>query len=131
MEDIEVELDNYIQIDKYLEEFHLGGVHKHKLSRTEERYCNCLMHVRPKSGITAPYGICTKSVYNQQGMKRSKMIDCDNHYKFSNYSKEELRALAKEKDVKVNTEMSQKEIATKLQRTLNPKPQKRILIKKY
>jgi hypothetical protein len=131
MENIEVDLDNYIQIDKYLDMNHIGGSHKHKLSRMEERYCNCLMHVRPKLGVTAPYGICTKSVYNQQGMKRSKMIDCDNHYKFSNYSKDELKALAKEKEIKVNGDMSQKEMANKLQRILNPKPQKRILIKKY
>jgi hypothetical protein len=130
MEDIEVDLDEFIQTDKYLSDEQKGG-HKHKLSRTEEKYCNCLMHVRGKTGISAPYGICTKSVYNEQGMKRSNRVDCDAHYKFSNYSKDELRALAKEKHIKVDKEMSQKEMANKMQRILNPKPQQRILIKKY
>jgi hypothetical protein len=129
MADIEVNLDEYIHINKYLNNEYVGG-NKHKLSRTDEKYCNCLMHVRGKSGITAPYGVCTKSVYNKQGMKREKRIDCDNHYKFSNYTKDELIALAKEKKI-VITNMTQKELANKLQQVLNPNPQKRILIKKY
>jgi hypothetical protein len=122
----EISLDELTMSD----ELFIGG-HRHKLSKREERYCNCLMHVRSKKGISAPYGICTRSVYNQQGMKRSKMVDCDNHYKFSNYSKKELVALAEEKDIKIDKSANQTKIANKLQKVLNPNGQKRYLIKKY
>jgi hypothetical protein len=73
--------------------FVLGGYHK--LNKTEEKYCSCLMHVRPKVGN--PYGICTKSVYGDK--KRDKVVDCDVHYNYNKYNKAELDAFAKEKNI--------------------------------
>jgi hypothetical protein len=85
----------------------LGG--EHKLTKTEEKYCSCLMHVRPKTGN--PYGICTKTVYGEQ--RRDKVVDCDLHYNYSKYNKEELDAFAKEK--KMNSRMSKDKLVEKLQ----------------
>ena len=99
--------------------YHTGGEHNHKLTKMEEKYCSCLMHVRSKTGN--PYGICTKSVYGD--VKRDKIVDCDVHYDYKKYSKNELEALGKEK--KMNTKMSRNKLISKLEN------RQRYIIKKY
>jgi len=111
---------NYVE---KLEQYMVGG-HK-KLSKTEAKYCNCLMHVRPKNN---PYGICTKTVYKDQ--KRTKRVDCDNHYDFSKYEMDELKALAKEKKIGVSN-LGHNQLANKLQNKLGSNLPKKYLIKKY
>jgi len=105
-----------------------NGGHNKMLSHVEEKYCNCLMHVRPKKGITVPYGICTKSVYQKE--KRKKIIDCDAHYNFSKYNKDELVALSKEKKIRWFG-LDKKQLANKLENELGNKTAKKYLIKKY
>jgi hypothetical protein len=105
-----------------------NGGHNKILSNVEQKYCNCLMHVRSKQGLTAPYGICTKSVYKNQ--KRTKRIDCDAHYNFSKYKKNELVALSREKKIKWFG-LDQTQLANKLENELGNKTAKKYLIKKY
>lgn len=62
-------------------------------SRTvQQKYCDCLMHVRPKR---VPYGICTKSVLHRKNaspVAHPKFCE----YTFENYPVEELAAYARE-----------------------------------
>ena len=62
------------------------------------RYCRCLIHVRSKT--KSPYGICTNSVFNLQGKKKSK-INCGKNYNFNNFTANELRLYAKEKKINI------------------------------
>ena len=68
------------------------------LSRREQKYCRCLIHVR--SSKLSPYGICTNSVYNLQKKKRKRIVPCSKNYNFSRFTLEELRLYAKEKKIK-------------------------------
>ena len=68
------------------------------LSRREQKYCRCLIHVRSRK--LSPYGICTNSVYNLQNKKRRRVIPCSKNYDFSRFTAEELRLYAKEKKIK-------------------------------
>ena len=69
-----------------------------KLSFVEKKYCSCLMKVRNTK--FNPYGICTNSVYNLQGLKRNKVVECGKYYNFTKYTVPMLRFFLKEKKVK-------------------------------
>ena len=71
------------------------------LTRRERKYCTCLLKARSKSTGYNPYAICTKSVYNLQGVKRRKTVDCDYNYNYEKVPIEMLRSLAKERGVPV------------------------------
>jgi hypothetical protein len=69
-----------------------------KLTDIEKRYCRCLVKVKDKK----PYGICTSSVYNKQGLKRNKIIKCSKNYNFKNFDYELLRSYAQKKKIKTS-----------------------------
>lgn len=71
---------------------------KNFLSRSEQKYCRCLIHVRSRK--MSPYGICTNSVYNLQKKKRRRVVPCSKNYDFSRFTAEELRLYAKEKKIR-------------------------------
>jgi hypothetical protein len=98
---------SYHEIPPYV----IGG--DHKLSKIEEKYCSCLMHVRPKTGN--PYGICTKSVYGNK--KRDKVVDCEVYYDYNKYNTDELNAFSKEKHI--DNKMSRKSMISKLNKIQN------------
>jgi hypothetical protein len=73
--------------------------------------------VRSKK-IKSPYGICTNSVFNLQGKKRSK-INCGKNYNFNNFTVDELRLYAKETNINItknNKYLTKKEIISVLQK---------------
>jgi len=72
------------------------------LSRRERKYCTCLLKARNKSTEYNPYAVCTRSVYNLQGVKRRKTVDCDYNYNYEKVPIEMLRSLAKERGVPVH-----------------------------
>lgn len=69
-------------------------------SKREQRYCSCLMKVRPTLKRGTPYAICTNSVYSLQKTKRTKRVDCSKKYDFKKYTLKQLKAYAKEKKIK-------------------------------
>jgi hypothetical protein len=85
-----------------------------KLSNREKRYCSCLMKVRKPQ--FNPYGICTDSVYNKQGYKRNKMIDCGKYYDFSKYTIPMLKLFIKEKKIKGTSKMNKKQLLNVLKK---------------
>jgi hypothetical protein len=69
------------------------------LTRRERRYCSCLLDVRSKRLPYNPYAVCTKSVYNSQGVSRKKRLDCDPNYNLNAVPIDSVRALAEEKKI--------------------------------
>jgi hypothetical protein len=65
------------------------------MNATTDKYCRCLMKVRPKAK-GGPYGICTSSVLKKRGAKRPTK-GCV--YDFDEFRVTELRAYAKEKKI--------------------------------
>jgi len=86
-----------------------------RLAKRERSYCSCLLKVREKSKVN-PYGICTNSIYVQQGQRRP-IVDCSINYKLENVPTEQLKLLAKERKVSVYS--------------VNKKTKKRSLSKKH
>jgi hypothetical protein len=72
---------------------------KAPLTRRERRYCSCLLDVRSKRLPYNPYAVCTKSVYNSQGVSRKKRVDCDPNYNLNAVPLDSVRALAEEKKI--------------------------------
>jgi hypothetical protein len=70
------------------------------LTKRERKYCTCLLKVREKSKIN-PYAICTRSLYNLQGIKRRKIVDCDYNYNYEKIPVKMLRSLATERKVPI------------------------------
>ncbi len=70
------------------------------LSRRERKYCTCLLKVREKTKIN-PYAICTRSLYNLQGIKRRKTVDCDYNYNYEKIPVNMIRSLANERKVPI------------------------------
>ncbi len=103
----------------YIPPYVIGGVIDNSLTKVEQKYCSCLMHVRPK--VKNPYGICTKSVYGKN--KREKVIDCEIHYKYNKYNKKELEAFSKEKHI--NSRISKDKLVNILDK------RKKYILKKY
>ena len=91
-----------------------------KLSDVEKRYCSCLMKVR-KTNFN-PYGICTDSIYNKQGMTRNKIVECGKYYDFSKYTVPMLKYFLKEKKIKGISKMNKKEILKVLNKYQKSKP---------
>ena len=85
-----------------------------KLSNIEKKYCSCLMKVRDTQ--TSPYGICTSSIYNKQGLKRNKMIKCGKYYDFSAYTVPMLKKYLKEKNFKGISKLNKKQLLILLQK---------------
>lgn len=83
---------------------------KAPLSQRERRYCSCLLDVRSKRLPYNPYAVCTKSVYNSQGVSRKKRVDCDPNYNLNAVPLNSVRALAEEKKVSL---MSKSGMASK------------------
>lgn len=84
-----------------------------KVSKTSDapadKYCRCLMHVRPKQGN--PYGICNAILKkNSSNMKQPRCV-----YKFSDYKKCELLAYAREKKLNVDKFMSKSNVVQLLE----------------
>ena len=94
-------------------------IKKKKLSNREKRYCSCLMKVRKPQ--FNPYGICTDSVYNKQGYKRSKNVDCGKYYDFSKYTIPMLKLFIKEKKIKGTSKMNKKHLLNVLKKYQNKK----------
>lgn len=85
---------------------------KAPLSRRERRYCSCLLDVRSKRLPYNPYAVCTKSVYNSQGVSRKKRVDCDPNYNYDVVPIDSIRALAEEKKISLMDKKG-KNMATK------------------
>ena len=92
-----------------------------KLSFVEKKYCSCLMKVRNTK--FNPYGICTNSVYNLQGLKRNKVVECGKYYDFSNYTVPMLKFFLNEKKVKGKSKMNKKQLLNLLKNYQNKKKQ--------
>ena len=90
-----------------------------ELSDVEKRYCSCLMKVR-KTNFN-PYGICTDSVYNKQGLKRSKVVDCGKYYDFSKYTVPMLKFFLKEKKIRGISKLNKKQLLALLKKYQNKK----------
>ena len=84
----------------------------------EKKYCSCVIKVSGNSSENnnnsrfqinnsntnkSPYGLCTYSLYNKQGLKRDKVIQCDKIINFKKYNINELRGYAKMKKIKVTS----------------------------
>ena len=79
----------------------------------EKKYCSCVIKVsgnnnkksnkKSNNSNQSPYGLCTYSLYNNQGLKRNKVIPCDKILNFNKYNINELRGYAKIKNVKVTS----------------------------
>jgi hypothetical protein len=82
------------------------------LTKTERKYCTCLIDVRGK-GSYNPYGVCTKSVYSSKGKFRNKVVNCEGNYNYEKMSKDSLKELAKEKHLSIKKKGSNKEMASK------------------
>ncbi len=65
-----------------------------RLTKRERKYCSCLLKVRDKVPSN-PYAVCTKSIYNLQGVRRHKTVDCDSNYNYEKVPIDMLRSLAK------------------------------------
>ena len=52
---------------------------KNNLTKREKRYCKCLFYLKTKK-VKNRYAICTNSVYNRQGVKRTKIVPCTQNY---------------------------------------------------
>ena len=89
------------------------------LSFVEKKFCSCLMKVRNTK--FNPYGICTNSVYNLQGLKRNKVVECGKYYDFSKYTVPMLRFFLKEKKVKGISKMNKKQLLNLLKKYQNKK----------
>ena len=89
------------------------------LSFVEKKYCSCLMKVRNTK--FNPYGICTNSVYNLQGLKRVKVVDCGKYYDFSKYTVPMLRFFLKEKKIKGISKLNKKQLLNLLKKYQNKK----------
>tara|TARA_B110000261_G_C13057123_1_gene346628 strand:- start:60 stop:470 length:411 start_codon:yes stop_codon:yes gene_type:complete len=85
-----------------------------ELSDVEKRYCSCLMKVR-KTKFN-PYAICTDSVYNKQGLTRSKVINCGKYYDFSKYTVPMLKFFLKEKKIRGISKLNKKQLLSLLKR---------------
>ena len=85
-----------------------------KLLPIEKRYCRCLMKVRSKK-IKNPYAICTNSVYNLQGKKRTKVVNCSKNYNFNKFTIKQLRSYAKSKKIKYS-KLRKAELISKIQK---------------
>ena len=87
-----------------------------RLTNIEKKYCRCLAKVRSKK-LRNPYGICTRSVYNLQGKKRTKVVKCSKSYKFDDFTLTQLREYAREKKVHIRRYgklLSQNQLLNKL-----------------
>ena len=60
-----------------------------------------------------PYGICTNSVYNLQGLKRNKVVECGKYYDFSNYTIPMLRFFLNEKKIKGISKLNKNQLLNK------------------
>ena len=78
----------------------------------EKKYCSCVIKVSGNNSKKtnnndntnqSPYGLCTFSLYNKQGLKRNKVVPCDKILNFSKYNINELRGYAKMKNIKVTS----------------------------
>lgn len=87
-----------------------------------QKYCDCLMHVRPKR---YPYGICTASVLMRHKVKHPKYCD----YDFTKYTDEELVAFAKElnerKNIPLGLKSPQSKSRAEIMKTLEEYTKKR------
>ena len=81
-----------------------------KLSKIERKYCSCLMMVlgdkkqkqaRKENPKLTPFGLCTHSVYNSKGLKRTTNPECGPYYKFEKYPIDSLREYAKQRKINV------------------------------
>ena len=88
------------------------------LSKRERKYCTCLLKVRPKTDIN-PYAICTKSLYNLQGVRRHKIVDCDYNYNYEKVPIEMLRSLAKERNVPIHSKRANRKTLTPKKTLIN------------
>ena len=100
-------------------------------SNLEKKYCSCLMKVRGRDYKlykrnfklpVNPHGICTNTLYNRRGLKRTKLVKCSKLYMFSKYLKKYLVAYAVEKDIPVYNEngkvLKKKELVNKIENVL-------------
>ena len=85
-----------------------------KLTDVEKRYCSCLMKV--KKTKFNPYAICTNSVYNKQGLRRDKIINCGKYYDFSKYTVPMLKFFLKEKKIKNISKLNKKQLLSLLRK---------------
>ena len=70
----------------------------------ERKYCSCIIQVSGKSNKNdnnSPYALCTHSLYNKKGLKRNKVVPCDNIIDFNKYNLNELKGYAKMKNINV------------------------------
>lgn len=96
------------------------------LSKIERRYCSCIMMVlgdkkqkqaRKENPQLTPFGLCTHSVYNSKGLKRTTNPECGPYYKFEKYPIESLREYAKQRKINVtknNKYKSKQELSKEL-----------------
>jgi hypothetical protein len=89
-----------------------------RVKEIQDKYCRCLMHVRPKKGN--PYGICTKSVLHKYEVKRPPMCK----YDYTAFTDEELKGYAQEKKIPLKSKSRSsiaKQIAAWMAKTYPPK----------
>ena len=90
-------------------------VEEKKLTKREQKYCSCIMMVmgeqrKKKEKDTNkknPYALCTWSLYNRDGKKRKKQIDCGKYYQYEKYSLESLKEYAKRNGIKISGKKKQ------------------------
>jgi hypothetical protein len=92
-----------------------------KLTEREKRYCRCLMKVSAKGRVKSPYGICTASVYNKQGVTRNRVVPCSENYKFENYTLPQLRKYASSRKISGTSRLNQPQLADRLYRYVKEK----------
>ena len=96
---------------------------KAPLTKIEIKYCRCLAKVRSKK-IPNPYGICTRSVYNLQGKKRTKQVECSKNYIFDDFTLKQLRDYAREKRMHISRKgryFTRAQLLTKIKNKLKNK----------
>jgi hypothetical protein len=90
------------------------------LTKREERYCRCITKLRNK-GVKVPYAICTNSVYNLQGFKRTRNVPCSLNYNFEKFSKSQLINYVKVRKIKYNKSATKRKLINLINHKLKTK----------
>ena len=90
------------------------------LTKREERYCRCITKLRNK-GVKVPYAICTNSVYNLQGIKRTRNVPCSLNYNFEKFSKSQLINYVKVRKIKYNKSATKRKLINLINHKLKTK----------
>ena len=90
------------------------------LTKREERYCRCITKLSNK-GVKVPYAICTNSVYNLQGIKRTRNVPCSLNYNFEKFSKSQLINYVKVRKIKYNKSATKRKLINLINHKLKTK----------